>query len=269
MARKIFVILAVTAVLWSAGGCGGPRVAGTHFYFVQITDPHFGLSDTPERVQRCVEEIKSLPMPMECIVVTGDITMDAILDPNVTGLAKEMIGEAGLPVHWLPGNHDINPKNLPATIAAYTENFGPLCSRAEYKGVVFLMVYTEPLRGEFVVDGFDVYEWTQRELKAAGRKPVIIFHHSPSIDDFYKGKFHDSWKAEGRARWHRLIESHKNIKAVIAGHFHRDEFHWIGEVPQFVCPPAASLFGMSVVSYRIYEYTDGKVGYRTEYPRKK
>jgi hypothetical protein len=264
------VLLAVVLVIiWTClGGCAPAGGAGTHFYFVQLSDPHFGLPDSAERAARCVAEINTLPMPIECAVITGDITMDKILDANTVAAAHAVFDKLNCPVHWLAGNHDIDPKNLAATVAAYESGFGPLCSRAEYEGVVFLFVYTEPLRQGFDVQGLDVYQWTEAQVNAAGNKPIIIFHHAPSVDDFYKGKFHDSWKAQARKRWQTLIRSHKNIKAVIAGHFHRDEFHWIGDTPVYICPPIASLFDMSVISYRIYEYTDGRVAYRTEYPRR-
>jgi Icc-related predicted phosphoesterase len=270
--RSLRPLALVLLALWFIGGCAGQQTVQTphtHFYFVQMTDPHFGLPDTAERAARCVDEINTLPMPIECVVVTGDITMNDILDPNVTSEARSIIRKVKPPVYWLPGNHDIDPKNLAATVSAYKKNFGPLCSKAEYHGVVFLFVYTEPLKIGFNVEGLDVYKWAESEIIAAGRKPVIIFHHSPSVDDFYSGKFHTGWKADAQAKWHKLIESHKNIKAVIAGHFHRDELHWIGDTPLYICPPVASLFDMSVVSYRIYEYSDGKLGYHTEYPRPK
>jgi hypothetical protein len=51
---------------------------------------------------------------------------------------------------------------------------------------------------------------------------------------------------------------------VIAGHFHRDELHWVGDVPLFVCAPLAGYWGRQG-SYRIYEYKDGRLGYRTQY----
>jgi 3',5'-cyclic AMP phosphodiesterase CpdA len=264
--KRIACILLIIGALW-LGGCAS-RQPAAHFYFVQMTDTHFGDKDHAQRAAMCIDEINTLPMPIECVVVTGDITMDKTLDPNVTAEAKAVIGRAKPPVYYLPGNHDIDPKNLPATVSAYEKSFGPLCSKAEYQGAVFLLVYTEPLRSGFDVEGLDVYKWAEGEIIAAGSKPVIIFHHSPSMDDFYKGKFRDNWKTDARARWHKLIESHANVKAVIAGHFHRDEFHWIGDTPLYICPPVAGYFGMTP-SYRIYEYTNGKLGYRTEYPRLK
>jgi hypothetical protein len=249
-------------------GCASSHAAPKHFYFVQMTDIHFGDKDHAQRARLCIDEINALPMSVKCVVVTGDLVSDNITDPNVVSEALSVTRNLRAATHYLPGNHDIDPGKLPVTVAAYEKAFGPLCSKAEYDGVLFLFVYTEPIRQGFSVPGLDVYDWVEKEIALAGSKPIIIFHHSPSVDDFYKGRFHDSWNPDARKRWHQIIESHRNIKAVITGHFHRDEFHWIGDVPLYSCPAVASYFGM-VPAYRIYEYSDGKIGYRTEYPRVK
>jgi UDP-2,3-diacylglucosamine pyrophosphatase LpxH len=74
---------------------------------------------------------------------------------------------------------------------------------------------------------------------------------------------HRGWRKEVREKWERLLNS-ANVKAVIAGHFHRDEFHWLGEVPLYVAEPVAGYWGRQC-TFRIYEYRGGKVGYRTVY----
>jgi len=74
---------------------------------------------------------------------------------------------------------------------------------------------------------------------------------------------HDGWPDDVQGKWIELINSF-NVIAVIAGHFHRDEHHWLGNVPLYVAAPIAEFFGRQV-SYRIYEYKNGRVGYRTVY----
>jgi UDP-2,3-diacylglucosamine pyrophosphatase LpxH len=61
----------------------------------------------------------------------------------------------------------------------------------------------------------------------------------------------------------KLINSY-NVKAVIAGHFHRDELHWLENVPLYVSSPVAGYWGRQA-TFRIYEYSNGKIGYRTQY----
>jgi 3',5'-cyclic AMP phosphodiesterase CpdA len=245
--------------------CASPLCA-QHFYFAQMTDLHFGgARDNAARAAKAVDNINRLPLKLECVVVTGDLMADNILDSNVLGTALTTLKPLRLPVHYLSGNHDIlEGDKTAATQAAYTKSFGPLASKAEYYGVVFLMLYTEPLKRRITIPGYDPLQWLGQALKDAGSKPVIVFTHAPDDEDFFANEMHAGWPANNRQKWEALIESHNNVKAVITGHFHRDELHWIGGVPEFVSAPTASYFGRQA-TYRVYEYTDGKIGYRTIY----
>lgn len=237
--------------------------ASNHFFFVQITDCHFGSGDHASRMTNVVDRINALPMPIVCVVVTGDVTSDDITNDAVRMSATGTLARLKMPVHFLPGNHDILMKKVPATVGAFTNSFGPIASTAEYDGVEFLMLYTEPLRRSIHIEGYDPLSWLQTALKQAGRKPVLIFHHTPPFEDFYDNSIHPGWPAAPREQWDKLLQS-ANVKAVIAGHFHRDELHWSGSIPCFVAPPVAGYWGRQG-SFRIYEYDHGAVSYRTVY----
>lgn len=254
------VILVIVMVFFS--GCY-PQSKNVHFYFVQLTDTHFGDLDNIERTEKCVNSINQLPMQIECVVHTGDITMEKFEDKETISAGKSVLEKLNIPMHFLPGNHDILPEKLQPTTNAYRKQFGDLYSKAEYNGVIFLFVYTEPLVKNFKVDHIDTLKWLETSLKDAKGKPVIIFHHTPSVKDFYNNKFRDSWPSDMQAKWQKLISSY-NVKAVMAGHYHRDEFHWLGDVPLYVCSPIAGYWGRQA-TYRIYEYNNGKIGYRTQY----
>lgn len=234
-----------------------------HFYFVQITDTHFGDDDHLDRTQKVVERINDLPMKIKCVVHTGDIAMDNLEDKNVMDSGLSIMEKLSVPIHYISGNHDILPQKLESTCKAYLERFGGMISQAEYDNVLFMFVYTEPLRLSFTIEGYQPLKQLEEYLKNSKGKPVIIFHHAPSVDDFYENKFHTSWEMEMRKKWVRVINAY-NVKAVIAGHFHRDEHHWLGNVPLYVSPPIAGYWGRQA-SFRIFEYHDGKLGYRTQY----
>ncbi len=235
----------------------------THFYFVQITDTHLGTYDHKQRLERIIEGINKLPMPIEFVVVTGDLFADNILTPGLAEESRELFERADPPVHYLPGNHDIDPRDLDNTVGAYREHFGELYTSAEYKNVRCLFLYTEPLRRTFAWPGVDPLEWLDQQLSLAPGQPTLVFHHAPSTDDFYKGRYHDNWNPKNREKWTALVNS-ANVKAVVTGHFHRPELHWAGDVPVYVSTAVASYWKRSP-TYRIYEYRDGKLGYITEY----
>lgn len=234
-----------------------------HFYFVQMTDTHFDHGDHLKRTKKVVAEINHLPMPIQCVVHTGDITMDRITDEKITDAGLSIFKNLKVPIHFVAGNHDILPEKLKKTCKLFDEKFGGLISQAEYHHVLFVFICTEPLRKSFTIKNYHPLKQLEAMLKNADGKPVIIFHHAPSVDDFYNNTKHKGWNTGMKKKWIELINAY-NVKAVIAGHFHRDEHHWLGNVPLYVCPPVAGYWGRQA-TYRIYEYRNGKIGYRTQY----
>jgi len=241
-------------------GCVAPDPS---LLFVQITDTHFGSGENTARSAAAVEQINALSMPIACVIHTGDLLADNIVNETVLITATSTLGRIQVPYHVLPGNHDILRRNLTATLNIYTNRVGPLCATAEYHGVVFLLLYDDPLRLQFNVEGYDPLNWLKTALKKAGRKPVIVCLHSPPVDDFYNNAVHPGWPPEIRARFERLVNAAR-VKAVIAGHFHRDELRWLGRVPIYVAPAIADYWGRQG-AFRIYEYRRGRLSYRTVY----
>ena len=92
MSRKLSshaVILMIATALFMSG-CQG-QGENNHFYFVQITDTHFGRPEHTERTEKCVESINQLPMPIECVVHTGDITADRLLNEEIVSEGKSVL----------------------------------------------------------------------------------------------------------------------------------------------------------------------------------
>jgi 3',5'-cyclic AMP phosphodiesterase CpdA len=256
--------LVLLAALFLAAGRAAAAAADTNaFWFVQITDTHFGVVDHDARARRVVDEINRLPMKIEFVLHTGDVFADNILKTQVVHTATSTLARLNMPLYVLPGNHDILPKKLNATLAAYTNAIGPLCRSVEHHGVRFLLLDTEPLREDFVMEGYDPLAWLERELRAAGRQPVIVCTHASSGEDFYGNTMHPGWPAAARANWARLLGS-GNVRAELTGHFHRDELHWDGDVPVFISAPVAGFWGRQG-SYRIYAWRAGRLSYDTCY----
>ena len=88
------------------------RAMAEHFYFVQITDSHFGSDDNLERGRRVVERVNQLPMPVEFVVHTGDILADLILDPKVVDQTLEVMNGFQPPLYYIPGNHEVSSEYL-------------------------------------------------------------------------------------------------------------------------------------------------------------
>jgi Icc-related predicted phosphoesterase len=242
--------------------CGSDENDGD-FYFVQVSDTHFDGGENSRRMEAVVKAINNLPMKIEFVAITGDIMADNILKEDIAKQALEILGRIKPPLSLVPGNHDILQKKLQQTVPLYKKYFGELSHTREVEGVVMLFVYTEPIRKDFQVEAYDPWQLLENEFSSAKGKPMIVFHHAPTSEDFYNNAPHESWPAEAKEKWEKLINS-SDVKAVIAGHFHRDEYHWSGDVPMFVGEAVAHYWGRQA-AYRIYHYQNGRLGYSAQY----
>jgi 3',5'-cyclic AMP phosphodiesterase CpdA len=204
-------------------------------------------------------------MPIEFVAITGDITMERMDDGVTFTNGLSILKGLKMPFHLLPGNHDILVKRLKETSQVYTNFSGGFLTRAEYKGVELLFMYTEPLAQSFSVEGYEPLKQLEQSLREAGNKPVILFHHTPSVEDFYNNEMHPGWPRNEADKWVELLNAYP-VRAAIAGHFHRDEMHMLGNVPLYVAPAVATSWGRAT-TFRIYEYRNGRIiSYRTQYP---
>jgi 3',5'-cyclic AMP phosphodiesterase CpdA len=254
--RRAILILAVA---WG----GIVSTYAKPLYFVQITDTHIGGGGTAA-TRAAIESISELPVDLACVVHTGDITADALGKPKIVAFTKELLATINSSLLLVPGNHDLPSDASHATIAAYTNAFGPLIQVLDLGDLQFVSIYTEPLTDKAESTRWDPLSELKKVLEKDPEKPTIICHHSPSVPDFYKNKFRASWPKRNRAAWRKLLNSY-NVKAVLCGHVHRGEQHWLGDIPIYVGPAIVDYWNRTP-SYRLYIYEKGLLSFYTIFP---
>jgi 3',5'-cyclic AMP phosphodiesterase CpdA len=231
-------------------------------YFVQMADTHLMAPIEWERTKKAIESINRLPFEISCVVVTGDIFSENFRDSAAVARAKALFRQIKVPCYILPGNHDIPPGNQMA--ASIWENaFGPQFQEASYGGVGFAFVSTVPMAVSESALPFKPLEDLKAYLKKNPKRPTLVFTHNPSTLDFRMNTFGSGWPAKCMKAWMRALGM-GNVKAVITGHFHRAELHWLGNIPLFVCPAIASRWERQS-GFRIYCYENGQVSYYSVY----
>jgi 3',5'-cyclic AMP phosphodiesterase CpdA len=231
-------------------------------YFVQITDTHLMAPNEWERTRKAIESINRLPFEVSCVVVTGDIFSENFKNASAVARAKALFRQIKAPCYVLPGNHDIPPGNQMAA-SIWQDAFGPLFQAATYGGVGFAMLYSDPLAVDESALPFKPLEDLKAYLKKDPKRPTLVFTHNPSVLDFRMNTFSSGWPAKSMKAWMQALGM-GNVQAVITGHFHRGELHWLGKIPLFVCPAIASRWQRQS-GYRIYCYENGRVSYYSVY----
>lgn len=267
---RSWLVVVLLLVTGSAPAGASKTAVGSgeiHFYFVQITDTHWGAKDGLAMTRSAVAMINRLPVPVEFVAVTGDLFADSIRKEEVVQEGVEALKGLKVPVHCIPGNHDVVAGDYARTRAIFEKHFGPIQSKQVAKGVVCLFLCTE-LSDEEKRSAWSVARADIGKMLGEATNPALIFMHRPPVVDLLGGDDKSrNWGEATDPRWLRLFDKYPAIKGVFAGHFHRDEMIWIGNVPVYVAPALARFWDRQP-AFRLYEYKDGRINYWTLYPER-
>ena len=191
------MIWAGTGMLWTLGGgipasmsIGDARAAEAvngGLAFLQISDSHVGFSkpanpDALGTLREAIAQVKAMRVKPAFLIHTGDIThlsKDAEFDD-----AAKVIGEAGLPVFYVPGEHDVIDEGVGKS---YLARYGKGTKGAgwysfDQNGVHFIgLVNVLNLKaGGFGNLGPEQLEWLEDDVKGLGSStPIVVFAHVP------------------------------------------------------------------------------------------
>jgi 3',5'-cyclic AMP phosphodiesterase CpdA len=191
------MLWAGTGVLWTVSG-GVPKsfsllgqaeaaTAASSFTFLQISDSHVGFDKAANpsalgTLQEAIAKVKALPTKPAFMLHTGDITH--LSRPAEFDNAAQVIGSAGLDVHYVPGEHDV-VDDEPGK--SYLERYGKKAKGAgwysfDQNGVHFIgLVNVMNLQaGGLGVIGAEQLAWLADDVKGlSASTPIVVFAHIP------------------------------------------------------------------------------------------
>jgi 3',5'-cyclic-AMP phosphodiesterase len=186
-----------TGVLWSLAG-GLPQAMGLSkalaadtptkpFTFLQISDSHVGFDkpanpDALGTLREAIARIQALPVKPDFMIHTGDIShlsKDTEFDN-----ADQLIKEAGMPVFYVPGEHDLLDDGQGK---AYLDRYGKGSRGAgwysfDHNGVhyVALVNVVNLKAGGLGNLGSDQLEWLESDVAGlSSSTPIVVFAHIP------------------------------------------------------------------------------------------
>jgi 3',5'-cyclic AMP phosphodiesterase CpdA len=190
------MIWAGTGVLWALSG-GVPKSVGllgeaaaaqaSGFTFLQISDSHIGFNkpanpDALGTLREAIGKVKAVDTKPAFMIHTGDITH--LSKPDEFDNAAQLIGEAKLDVHYVPGEHDFVDEGLGK---AYLERYGKGTKGQGWysfddHGVHFIGLnnVVDLKAGGLGRLGPDQLEWLADDLKGKSNStPIVVFAHIP------------------------------------------------------------------------------------------
>ena len=190
------MIWAGTGVLWALSG-GVPKSVGllgealaaeaSGFTFLQISDSHIGFNkpanpDALGTLREAIAKVKAVKSKPAFMIHTGDITH--LSKPDEFDSAAQLIGESGLNVHYVPGEHDFIDEGLGK---AYLDRYGKGTKGQGWysfddHGVHFIGLnnVVDLKAGGLGRLGPDQLAWLADDLKGkANSTPIVVFAHIP------------------------------------------------------------------------------------------
>jgi 3',5'-cyclic AMP phosphodiesterase CpdA len=182
-----------TGVVWTLVG-GIPRsfnlidmaAAASGFSFVQISDSHIGFDkpanpDVTGTLQEAIGKVNALPMRPAFMIHTGDITH--LSKPEQFDNADQIIRGANLPVHYVPGEHDV----LDDDGKGYLERYGKGTTGSgwysfdeagvHFIGLINVLNFKAGGLGNL---GQEQIAWLEKDVKGlSASTPIVIFAHMP------------------------------------------------------------------------------------------
>ena len=234
MDRRAFLHLAAYGGAVFASGlpaahAQGSVGAGDDFFFVQLSDTHWGYQgdanpDATGTLPRAIAAVNALPVAPDFIVFTGDLTHTTD-DPRERRQRMARFQElvAALKVrdiHYLAGEHDAA---LDAG-KAFREFFGPTRYTFDHKGVHFIALDNVSDPGASL--GEDQLQWLADDLK---RQPddarIVVLTHRPLFDLYPSW----DWATRDGARAIEILSTRANV-TVFYGHIHQENHHQTGRI---------------------------------------
>lgn len=238
-------------------------------FFIQMSDPQFGFM-TPnagfkqetDNFTKAIAAANRLRPAF--VVVTGDLTHrqgDTAQITEYRRIAAQL--DRAIPLHNVPGNHDLALPLSPASLAAYRRVYGPdyyTFDAGTLRGIVInSSLFKEPA---LAPDEAAAQErWLRSTLEASRGKfsRVIVFQHHPWFlstpdepDQYYNLPL-------ARRREFLDLFAKSGVTHVFAGHYHRNAFGKDGSLEMVTTGPVGKPLGADSSGVRIIVINDDRV----------
>lgn len=234
------------------------------YFFIQITDPQFGMFEKNEGFEKetalyekAVVEINRLKP--DFVIITGDFVNDGKDETQIAEF-KRITGKIniGIPVYYLPGNHDVGGTPDKESLSAFKKNYGYDRFSFKHKGSRFIGFNTSLIKSDLPVLEKRQLKWLKNALKNHTRyNHMILFCHYPffnkNIDEPEK---YSNITPEKRMKYLELFNAN-NVEAIFSGHYHNNALTEYGQIQLVTTSAIGKPLGEAPSGFRIVKvYSD-------------
>ncbi|WP_035052699.1 metallophosphoesterase family protein [Andreprevotia chitinilytica] len=201
---------------------GGGQAAAEDFFFVQLSDTHWGFEgavanpDAAGTLPKAVAAVNALEQVPDFLIFTGDLTHTTD-DPRERrrrlAQFKEIVSQLKVPVvHFMPGEHDAALDNG----KAFSEFFGATHYTFDHKGVHFIVL--DNVSDPSARIGEAQLQWLAADLAKQDKNArIVVFTHRPLFDLYPQW----DWATRDGDAALALLMPYQNV-TVFYGHIHQE-----------------------------------------------
>lgn len=234
--QKLQIVAGLAAVLLAGGSAaalGQTAQPQEPWFFVQLTDPQFGMSTGDRSFEQETANFEFAVATVNrwkpaFVIITGDL-INKPGDPAQTAeyLRIEKKIDPTIRVYRLAGNHDVENAPTPAMLASYRKTFGPdwySFRRGSFAGVVIdtSIIHSPQSVGDELAKQRAWLEEELAKLKRDGATHIVLFQHHPWFT--MKASEPDGYfnlPLARRAEYLKLLVAN-GVTQAFGGHIHRN-----------------------------------------------
>lgn len=217
-------------VLGAGRTSGESRASSEEFYFVQLSDTHWGFDgssinpDSKGTLKKAVSVVNQLEQQPDFVVFTGDlthITEDGQIRRDRLSQFRDIAGSLkAKTVHFLAGEHDASLDRGDA----YQEFFGRLNYSFDHKGVHFVVV--DNVSDPSALVGETQLQWLKSDLSPLKKDAqIVVLTHRPLFDLYPQW----DWTTRDGSAVINALMPYKNV-TVFYGHIHQEHHFMTGHI---------------------------------------
>ena len=230
--RQFLQLAGLGGIVFASGlarGADGYAAAQDEFFFVQLSDTHWGFQGPPNpdaagTLPKAIAAVNALEPQPDFIVFTGDLTHTTD-DPDERrrrlAQFRELIG--GLKtrqIRLMPGEHDASLDGG----AAFKEFFGPTHYSFDHKGVHFIAL--DNVSDPAARIGDEQLAWLKSDLDKQRRNArIVVLTHRPLFPLYPQW----DWATRDGDKAIELLMPYQNV-TVFYGHIHQEHHFKTGPI---------------------------------------
>jgi 3',5'-cyclic AMP phosphodiesterase CpdA len=236
------------------------KADGLLFSFAVIADTHVnpddGQSSSPWQANRLANcRARSVVVQLnalkpEFVIHLGDMVHPVPSQATYVAATRRfhaLFSDLQMPLHLVPGNHDVGDKPIAWTpavavnqrfLAIYREQFGKNFYAFDHRHCRFIVIDSQILNSG-LIDEHDQWMWLETQL-ATDQRIFLFKHYPPFLHDVDEHEHYDNIAEPARSRLLELLQR-RRVEALFCGHVHNFFYNRIGGADCYVVPAVSAV----------------------------